>query len=62
MRLVYVQTVLEQEKLEMLKEKTGEKLTKDALSKAIEHYLSCRSEPEETLIEQIERYIREHQN
>ncbi len=61
MRVVYVQTVLEKEKLEKLKEKTGEKLTKDALFKAIKHYLSCKGELEE-IAGQIERYLCEHHN
>ncbi len=41
MRLIHVQTVLTEDVLEELKRKTGEKTTKDALLKAIEHYLCC---------------------
>ncbi len=41
MRLIHVQTVLTEDVLEELKRKTGEKTTKDALLKAIEHYLRC---------------------
>lgn len=40
-KIVYVQTVLNEEELEELKKKTGEHTTKEALRKAVEHYLSC---------------------
>ena len=41
MKIVHAQTVLPEEELEELKRKTGEKATKDAIAKAIEHYLQC---------------------
>jgi len=41
MKIVYAQTVLTDDILEELKKKTGEKNVKDALAKAVEHYLSC---------------------
>lgn len=41
MRIVHVQTVLTEEVLEQLKKKSGEKTTKDALNRAVEHYLRC---------------------
>lgn len=37
----HVQTVLPSDTFDELKRKTGEKTTKDALMKAIEHYLFC---------------------
>lgn len=40
-KIMHVQTVLEVEDIEALKEKTGEPNTKDALSKAVKHYLEC---------------------
>lgn len=39
--IVHVQTVMLQEELDQLKERTGEDHTKDALYKAVEHYLGC---------------------
>jgi len=41
MKIVHVQTVLTEETLEKLKEKSGERTTKDALNQAVEHYLRC---------------------
>lgn len=38
-KIVYAQTVLEEEELEELKKKTGEHTVKEALRKAVEHYL-----------------------
>ncbi len=40
-RLIHCQTVMEEERLGELKKKTGENATKDALLKAIQHYLQC---------------------
>jgi len=40
-RLIHCQTVMEEERLGELKRKTGENSTKDALLKAIQHYLRC---------------------
>lgn len=42
-KLVHVQTIIEEERLVELKERTGEHATKDALSKAIDHYLVCEN-------------------
>ncbi|MEL4305316.1 DUF5371 family protein [Methanococcoides sp. LMO-2] len=41
MKIVHAQTVLAEDQLEALKKKTGETSTKDALSKAVDHYLEC---------------------
>jgi hypothetical protein len=41
MRLVHAQTRIEKTKLEKLMEKTKEKTIKDAIAKAVEHYLRC---------------------
>lgn len=38
---MHVQTVLVVEDLEALKVKTGESSTKDALAKAVHHFLDC---------------------
>ncbi len=41
MKLVHVQSVLPQEDIIALKEKTGESSIKEAISKAVYHYLHC---------------------
>ena len=41
MKLVHVQSVLPQEDVIALKEKTRESSIKEAISKAIYHYLTC---------------------
>ena len=43
MKYVHVQSILPEEDVIALKEKTGEHSTKDAISKAVYHYLSCSS-------------------
>jgi len=40
-KIMHVQTVLVVEDIEALKVKTGEPNTKDALAKAVQHYLEC---------------------
>ena len=40
-KIMHVQTVLMVEDIEALKAKTGESNTKDALAKAVSHYLEC---------------------
>ena len=40
-KIMHVQTVLLVEDIDALKQKTGESNTKDALSKAVSHYLEC---------------------
>lgn len=40
-KLVHVQTVLTVEDVEALKAKTGETSVKDAVAKAVNHYLEC---------------------
>jgi hypothetical protein len=44
MKIVHVQSVLPQEDVVALKEKTGESSIKEAISKAVYHYLKCGSE------------------
>jgi len=41
-KIVHAQTVIEIDKLNALKERTDEHTTKDAISKAIDHYLECK--------------------
>ncbi len=44
MKLVHVQSVLPKKDVIALKEKTGEYSVKDAISKAVYHYLNCNKE------------------
>ncbi len=46
MKIVHVQSVLPQEDVIALKEKTGESSVKEAISKAVYHYLKCDDEEE----------------
>lgn len=46
-KIVHVQSVLPQDDLAALKEKTGEISTKEAISKAVYHYLECENTAEE---------------
>jgi|Deesub1362A_J573_1020465.scaffolds.fasta_scaffold00261_11 hypothetical protein len=48
-KIVHAQTVITVEDLLALKEKTGESSTKDAIAKAIEHYLKCPYTTDEEL-------------
>ncbi len=57
-RIIHAQTVLPIEILEKLKEKTGEKSTKDAIYKAIEHYLICPYTHEDLLDKKLEEYLK----
>ncbi|MFO7967435.1 MAG: DUF5371 family protein [Archaeoglobaceae archaeon] len=41
-KIVHAQTLLSEELLNELKKKTGEKATKDAITTAVEHYLTCQ--------------------
>ena len=54
MKLVYVQTVVFEEELEKLKKLSGETSTKDALRKAVEHYLECPRVGKEKLFDLVE--------
>lgn len=40
-KIMHVQTVLVMDDIDALKTKTGETSTKDALAKAVSHYLEC---------------------
>lgn len=43
-KIVHVQSVLPQEDVEALKQKAGESSIKEAISKAVYHYLNCSKE------------------
>ncbi len=57
-KIVHAQTVLPEDVLEELKKKTGESATKDAIAKAVEHYLKCPYTHEEPLEKKLEEIIR----
>lgn len=44
MKIVHVQSVLPQEDVVALKERAGESSIKEAISKAVYHYLNCKKE------------------
>jgi hypothetical protein len=44
MKFIHVQSVLPQEDVIALKKKTGESSIKDAIAKAVYHYLKCDRE------------------
>jgi len=46
MKLVHVQSVLPKEDVIALKEKTGEFSVKEAIAKAVYHYLKCNNKEE----------------
>ncbi len=48
-KIMHVQTVLMMDDIEALKAKTGETSTKDALAKAVQHYLECEYTHEENM-------------
>jgi hypothetical protein len=57
-RLVHSQTVLTEEVLAQLKERSGESTTKDALAKAVEHYIQCPYTDSDMLESRLEKVIR----
>jgi rRNA-processing protein FCF1 len=57
MKIVHAQTVLPEHVLEELKKKSGEDATKEAIAKAVEHYLKC-SYTEEPLEKRLERALK----
>ncbi|MEM0021985.1 MAG: DUF5371 family protein [Archaeoglobaceae archaeon] len=60
-KIVHAQTVLPENVLEELKKKTGETATKDAIAKAVEHYLICPYTHQEPLEKRLEEVIKKKQ-
>ena len=57
-KIIHAQTVLTVEELEALKKKTGESSTKDALSKAVAHFLECEyTEVENMWAKKLEKVV-----
>ncbi len=56
---MHVQTVLTVDDIEALKRKTGESSTKDALDKAVQHYLECEyTQAEDMWAKKLEKVVR----
>ncbi len=61
-KIMHVQTVLVVEDLEALKVKTGESSTKDALAKAVHHFLECEyTQVEDMWAKKLERVVKRKQ-
>ncbi len=61
-KIMHVQTVLVVEDLEALKMKTGESSTKDALAKAVHHFLECEyTQVEDMWAKKLERVVKRKQ-
>lgn len=57
-KIVHAQTLLSEEMLHELKEKSGEKATKDAITKAVDHYLECQyTHDEESMGKKLEEIV-----
>jgi hypothetical protein len=58
-KIMHVQTVLMVEDIEALKAKTGESSTKDALAKAVQHYLDCEyTQAEDMWTKKLEKAVK----
>ena len=61
-KIMHVQTVLMEDDIEALKLKTGESTTKDALAKAVAHYLECEyTQVEDMFAKKLEKVIKRKQ-
>ncbi len=61
-KIMHVQTVIVEDDLEALKKKTGETATKDALAKAVHHYLDCEyTQAEDMWAKKLEKVVRRKQ-
>jgi hypothetical protein len=62
MKIMHVQTVLMEDDIEALKLKTGESTTKEALAKAVAHYLKCEyTKVEDMFAKKLEKVIKRKQ-
>jgi hypothetical protein len=58
-KIMHAQTVLTTEDIETLKQKTGESSTKDALAKAVTHYLECEyTQVEDMWAKKLEKVVK----
>ncbi len=61
-KIMHAQTVLTEEDIEALKQKTGESSTKDAISKAVSHYLECEyTKVEDMFAKKLEKVMKRKQ-
>jgi len=61
-KIMHAQTVLTVDDIEALKEKTGEISTKDALAKAVAHFLDCEyTQVEDMWAKKLEKAVRRKQ-
>jgi hypothetical protein len=61
-KIMHAQTVLTEEDIEALKTKTGESSTKDAIAKAVTHYLECEyTKVEDMFAKKLEKVIKRKQ-
>jgi hypothetical protein len=61
-KILHVQTVLMEDDIEALKSKTGESTTKDAITKAVNHYLECEyTKVEDMFAKKLEKVIKRKQ-
>jgi hypothetical protein len=57
-KIMHVQTVLTVDEIEALKKKTGESSSKEALAKAVKHYLECEyTQVEDMWAKKLERVV-----
>jgi hypothetical protein len=57
-KIMHVQTVLTVEDIEALKRKTGESSTKEAVAKAVMHYLECEyTQAQDMWAKKLERVV-----
>ncbi len=61
-RIVHVQTVLMEDELAALKQKTNEGSTKDAVAAATYHYLECAYTHEDAWAKRLEKILQKRQN
>lgn len=61
-KIMHAQTVLTTEDIEALKQKAGESSTKDAIAKAVSHYLECEyTKVEDMWAKKLEKVVRRKQ-
>ncbi|MDP2768176.1 MAG: DUF5371 family protein [Candidatus Methanoperedens sp.] len=58
-KIMHAQTVLTTEDIEALKQKTGESNTKDAVAKAVKHYIECEyTQVEDMWAKKLEKIVK----
>ena len=61
-KIMHAQTVLTEDDIEALKTKTGETSTKDAIAKAVSHYLECEyTKVEDMWAKKLEKVVKRKQ-